>query len=220
MCKNFNFCRSDSLTTQGIYCLDTQNCCYYKESSMKNPLPVLQHMHSQRAVLTCMQNFYWHIGSKWTSQMHMKLYISVFFEVGFVQRVDPTSTQPTITTREQKTASCFAPLKPTIRFNFYHKSTFQQPFKQTHSGFTTLLNPTRGWIISNNILQNVPKSSMRNVDSNNVHNIFVKQLITLLMVVVHTRQVHNQNTNKTAHSLHAWPHPTMPKTSFYHPFNC
>jgi hypothetical protein len=42
---------------------------------------------------------------------------------------------------------------------FYHKSTCQQSFKQTHSDFTTLLNPTSGWSISNNSLRDVPSQA-------------------------------------------------------------
>jgi hypothetical protein len=53
---------------------------------MTKPLPVLPHMHGGRGHVDTYAKLPRHIGSKCMSQMHMKMYVTVFLEVVFVSR--------------------------------------------------------------------------------------------------------------------------------------
>jgi hypothetical protein len=96
--------------------------------------------------------------------------------------------------QENKTASPFALLKPTVRFKILPEINSPTTSQTNSLWFYHRPQPNK-WL--RHLLQHFArrsKSSMRNVDSNNVRHNLAKQLIILLMVVVHTRQMHNQNT--------------------------
>jgi hypothetical protein len=138
MCKNLNFCRSDSLTTQGIYCLDMQNCCYYKESSMTKPLPVLPHMHGGRGrvdMYAKLLKTYWKQMNK--PNAHETIYQCVFRSWIRVQRVDTTFNTANDNNSREKNGITF--LTTNTKCSFQNSITNQ--LANNPSNKLTLISP-------------------------------------------------------------------------------